>query len=62
MATAFFLPLANLFAPLQALAAWFAPAAEPARGADTGAPAPRQPSRQSPARRLPGQGPVKLPS
>ena len=62
MATAFFLPLAHVFAPLQALAAWFSAGTAPARGAETRTPAPRQPSRQAPAGRLPGQGPVKLPT
>jgi hypothetical protein len=62
MATAFFLPLSNLFAPLQALAAWFAPAPARAASDDLRTPPPRQPGRQLPARRLPGQGPVKLPT
>lgn len=31
MATAFFLPLSNLFAPFHALLAWFAPRPAPAR-------------------------------
>ena len=61
MATAFFLPLAQLAAPLQALAAWFSPRPQPARNA-VRTPAPRKPARALVAQRLPGQGPVILPA
>ena len=60
MATAFFLPLAQLSAPLQALAAWFSPRPRPVRGTTVRASAVRQPTRPLVAQRLPGQGPVVL--
>lgn len=60
MATASFLPLAQLSAPLQALAAWFSPRPQPAHGGAVRMPAPRQPTRPLVAQRLPGQGPVIL--
>lgn len=62
MATAFFLPLAQLAAPLQALASWFSPRPQPARGSALRTPAPRKPARPLVAQRLPGQGPVILPA
>jgi hypothetical protein len=49
MATAFLLPITNLFAPLQALAAWFMPR-----------PAPRsRAAAQAPAQRIAAHGPAK---
>lgn len=61
MASAFLHPLSSLFAPLQALADWFATPAQPLRVSPAPSPGPRQPAQRPPARRLPGQGPVRLP-
>jgi len=52
MATAFLLPFGNLFASLQALAAWFAPRARPARRSADASPAQRRSAAAAPAKPL----------